>query len=86
MKLAPVRCTRCGEKRYPRGAYATPYVCERCVDVGDTRPAAPTAPALPPSADPFHNDLARRAAINAASSRGPRRWLERRPGWLRRTR
>lgn len=33
--------------------------------------------------DPFHNDLARREAINAASDRRAS-WLRRRPGWLRR--
>lgn len=35
------------------------------------------------TSDPFYSDDARRAAVNAASPRGRRRWVPRRSGWLR---
>jgi hypothetical protein len=78
----PVQCSRCGQARYPKGAYATPYVCKRCLDAPPPKPEKAPAPSA--SGDPFYSDLERRRAVNEASSGGRKPWLTRRPGWLRR--
>jgi hypothetical protein len=49
------------------------------------RIAKTAADELPPvSRDPFMNDAARKAEINAASERGRGRWLPSTRGWLSR--